>query len=103
MTGESVKDCRWCERCKSYHPARTKCAETVRERADRELRVELLLLAQTILAIIILVLAGVQLVYWFQHPSLTQMELLIEKWPGYATLTLVSLGFAVCEAMKRDT
>lgn len=100
MTGESVKECRWCEKCKSYHPACTKCVETVRERADRELRIGLLLLAQTILAIVVVVLVGVLLVYWFNHSHLTQMELLIDQLFLNLAIILASIGFIVCEAAK---
>lgn len=100
MTGESVKDCRWCEKCRSYHPVRTKCVETVRERADRELRIGLLLLAQTILAIVVVVLVGALLVYWFNHSHLTQMELLIDQPFLNLVIITASIGFIVCGAAE---
>lgn len=87
MTGKSIKNCRWCEKCKGYHPPSFDCGR-------------LLLVAQAILAKGALILVGALLVYWFNHPYLTQMELLIDRPFSILAIALASIGFMVCEAAK---
>jgi len=92
MTGESVKDCRWCEKCKGYHPPTTKCTKEKKNGIDR--------LARILLIIIVILSIISSMVYWFRHPYLTQMELLIEKWPLFLILFLGSILLGILEVAR---
>jgi ferredoxin len=42
MTGESIKDCIWCERCIAYHPTGFDCAKYKEEIKPRSIAISIL-------------------------------------------------------------